>query len=91
MVEEFELAMAEYAQVGQQQPVRRERTFFEKPLSTLVMVVFTGAMVFILWHLITTDKPVRGSAFTSLGAYIAYAAAWLAGTKRRNEKDEAAS
>ncbi|GAA3922846.1 hypothetical protein [Hymenobacter algoricola] len=76
------------AEVGAGWPIRREKTFFEKPAATVVLVVFSVAVAFILWSIIHDGRPVRGGLFTAIGGYVAYLAAWWAAAGRRNQQSE---
>lgn len=85
MVAAFEAALGAYPQpAGLEHAVVREPTFFEKPISTFMLVAFTAFLVWAAWILLTDDRPVRGgSLIGALGGYAVYVAAWLAARKRR--------
>ncbi|GAB3650363.1 hypothetical protein GCM10027594_25610 [Hymenobacter agri] len=90
MVQAFETAVGMHqTQLGQPAAVVRERTFFEKPISTIVLVLFTAGMVWAVWMIATSPRPVRGSTFSALGSYLVYVGAWWAARERRNEKQGA--
>ena len=86
MVAAFEAAVGAYPRPADAaQPVVRERSFFEKPVSTYLLVVFTVFLAATVWLLITSDRSVRGgSLIGAVGSYMAYVAAWLAARERRN-------
>lgn len=88
MVVAFEQAIGTYQPPdGAAQAVVRERTFFEKPISTFVLVALTAFLVFAVWVVLTSDRPARlGGQIGALSAYAAYVAAWLAARERRNAK-----
>lgn len=64
--------------------VRRERTFFEKPISTYLLGLFTLLFAALAWEIVSGALPVRGSLFTALGSYVTYVAAWRLAAARRN-------
>ncbi|MDO7846295.1 hypothetical protein Q5H92_08010 [Hymenobacter sp. M29] len=85
MVAAFEAALGAHPQpAGAAHPVVREPTFFEKPISTVVLVAFTALLVWAAWMILTNDRQVRGgSLIGALGGYAAYVASWLAARERR--------
>ena len=86
MVAAFEAAIGAHPRpAGAAQPVVRERSFFEKPISTYLLVVFTAFLAGAVWLLVTNDRPARGGSLIGvIGSYVAYIAAWLAARERRN-------
>jgi membrane protein implicated in regulation of membrane protease activity len=89
MVAAFETAVDHFQQAaGPASAVRRERNFFEKPISTLVLVVFTAGLVWAGWVVATGTRPVKGNHFMVLSSYIAYLVSWHAARERRNQGDE---
>ena len=64
----------------------REKGFFEKRISTVILVAVTLLYGCLIWKIIHQVLPIRGSMITGLGIYIAYLGAWLAASKRRNQK-----
>ena len=62
----------------------REKTFFEKPISTIVFILLAAGMGYLLWIIVAEEKPVRGSLFTAAASFIAYFVAWYAARERRN-------
>jgi len=63
---------------------RREKSFFEKPVSTYLLVVFTLVLAGAGWLLVTSNRPLKGNMLGVLGSYLAYLAAWRAAAGRRN-------
>jgi hypothetical protein len=89
MVAAFETAVTHFQQAaGPASAVRRERNFFEKPISTLVLVVFTAGLVWAGWVVATGVRPVKGNHFMVVSSYIAYLVAWHAARERRQQGDE---
>ena len=62
---------------------RREKSFFEKPISTYLLVVFTLVIAGLALTL-TRGGGVHGNVFGVAGAYFAYVVAWRAAAARRN-------
>lgn len=88
MVAAFETAVGRFrADAGPAVAVRRERSFFEKPVSTVVWAVFTAFLVGTGWVIVTGPHPVKGSLFMALGSYLSYSAAWYSARARRNQPD----
>lgn len=91
MVAAFEAAIAHFQQEsGPATLVRRERNFFEKPISTLLLVLLTAFLVGVVYVLVTKHLPVKGSLFVGLGSYITYLASWYAARERRNQAESPA-
>ncbi|GAB3857694.1 hypothetical protein GCM10028822_31830 [Hymenobacter terrigena] len=63
----------------------RQPGFFERPISTIMLVVTTGLFVWFIVKIVRNDLPLHGNMVASFGAYVAYLGAWLAATKRRNQ------
>jgi hypothetical protein len=74
-----------YQEMHGHSEVLREKTFFEKPISTFILFVYAAAIAAMLWQVFIHDKPFKGSYFTSIGFFIAYLVAWLAGREKRRE------
>ena len=70
---------------AQSAAILREFTFFERPISTIVLVLVTGLIPWLIWKIVYDHKPVSGSVISAFGSYLAYLSAWLAATKRRNQ------
>ena len=64
----------------------REKNFFERPISTIILVVYTTVMGLLFWLIIYHNRPLHGNLFIVVGAYVSYLAAWLAGAKRRKQE-----
>jgi len=67
--------------------VKREKAFFEKPVSTVLLVVVTSLLILICWNVTHGSRPFSGSLIGAIGSYLTYLAGWLAAAKRRNAKD----
>jgi hypothetical protein len=85
MVAAFEAALAAHPRPADAaQAVVREPTFFEKPLSTVVLVALTAFLAWAAWMILVHDRAMKaGSLIGALGGYAAYVAAWLAARERR--------
>ena len=75
------------AQLHHQNPLvmTREKSFFEKPVSTYFLVIITIIVGVLIWSIAHSNRPIRGNLFTGLGGYISYLAAWLAAAERRKQ------
>lgn len=60
-------------------------TFFEKPISTIVLVAVTLPYAFSMWKIVRGDLPFQDNMKTGTYLYIIYLAIWLATLKRRNQ------
>ena len=63
----------------------REPGFFEKPISTIMLVVVTALYALLIGKIVHDDLPIQGNMITGVGVYITYLGAWLAASKRRNQ------
>lgn len=84
MVFALETALAHNSRIDGQ-PALREKTLFEKPISTLLLVLFAAMMIWMSWEQHTQHKRVSGSLISLWGFFSAYVAAWLVARNRRNE------
>ncbi|MBH8557932.1 hypothetical protein [Hymenobacter negativus] len=85
MVTALETAVAEQLRLNEQPVTLREKTLFEKPISTVLLGPFAALMVWMTWaqmHRLHTS----GSFFSAWGIFSAYLVAWIAARERRNEK-----
>ena len=64
----------------------REKTLFEKPLSTYLLVPFIAVMVWTTWDQHVHHRHVSSSLYSAWGIFSAYVAAWLTSRERRIEK-----
>ncbi|RYU81225.1 hypothetical protein [Hymenobacter persicinus] len=85
---DFEAQLAQGAAAvlnGSGRAVRREKTFFEEPVSTAGLVILPAAMV-LLWlagdGALFTLRTIGCAAF----GYVVYWVAWLNGAEARNQK-----
>jgi hypothetical protein len=62
---------------------RREKSFFEKPISTYLLVLFTLLLAGAGWLIFTSGRALKGNMLGVLGTYLAYLAAWRAAAERR--------
>lgn len=83
MVRHLEAVLENYQDEEEKPAVLREKTFFEKPISTVVLVAFVAVMAWMTWKVMTNSKTVPGSFFSSYGFLVAYLAAWYAGREHR--------
>ena len=63
---------------------RREKSFFEKTISTYLLVVFTLALAAMLLAVFAAEQPIRGNWIVFISSYVAYVVAWRAAAARRN-------
>jgi hypothetical protein len=63
----------------------REKSFFEKPISTVGLVAFTVLLGLTIERIVVGSLPFRGNFLVVGGIYISYLAAWLAAAKQRRQ------
>ena len=98
MVQDFEHRLAAFADVATPLPAgehatsaelgrraRREKSFFEKPVSTVGLLVFSATLAFTIKQVATGALPMRGNFVLIGGSYLSYLAAWLAAAKQRKQ------
>ena len=68
--------------------VIREKTVFEKPLATFLLVPFIAVLVWLTWDQHAHHRHTSSSLFSLWGIFSAYLVAWVAGRERRNGKEE---
>ena len=84
MVGEFERALDRQRQpLGEAAATLREKTFFEKRISTIIMAGFSALLAVTVVYGLITQKPLKASSFTGIAAYIGYATSWYAARKQR--------
>ena len=83
MVRRLEAALGKYQELHGETEVLREKTFFEKTISTVLLFVLAAVMAEILWQVVINNKPVNSSFFMSSGFFVSYLVAWHAGRSRR--------
>jgi len=88
LMHEFEhrLAAHQELQADQAPATLREKSFFEKPLSTVLLAILSAAILYLAWMMYRSPKPIQGNAITSIGFYLTYVAAWYAARERRAAK-----
>ncbi|WP_345122026.1 hypothetical protein [Hymenobacter antarcticus] len=88
MVRAFETALAAHQQqVGDAKTALREKTFFEKPISTVVMVLLSTGAAWLVWDVFTSGRPVKwGSLLLISGNFVVYLGAWLAASGKRRQE-----
>lgn len=98
MVQDFEHKLSLFADVATPLPAgehttsgepgrraKREKSFFEKPVSTVGLLVFTAILAFTIKQVATGALPMRGNFVMIGGSYLTYLAAWLAAAKQRKQ------
>ncbi|MFC6223765.1 hypothetical protein ACFP2F_10980 [Hymenobacter artigasi] len=65
------------------EPIIREPGFFEKPASTIMLIIGTAIYIFFIWQIVRDNLSVNGNMIMGIGIYISYVAAWLAASKKR--------
>ena len=61
----------------------RGKTFFEKPISTVIMVVMSITVILLTCFVFMDSKPIKGSLFLGYSGYVSYATAWYSARKQR--------
>ena len=84
MVVAFEQAAAAAPNANGAQ-VHREKSFFEKPISTYLLVLVTLLLGAMGLSILQGKRPMQGSLISAVGVYVTYAAAWWVAAKRRNQ------
>ena len=85
LVNAVEYATAEYRSQHVALMVR-ERSFFEKRISTILLVFATIFISWLILKLVYEGLPAKGNPLIALGAYITYLGTWFAARERRNQK-----
>ncbi|GAB3572890.1 hypothetical protein GCM10027345_04820 [Hymenobacter daeguensis] len=84
MAAAFESVVSEYQQLqGKYIPVLREKTFFEKPIATVLLVVYAVVVVTAICLMVIRHK-FMPNALGSFGLFIAFVAAWRAARRQRH-------
>jgi len=90
LVQAFEAALSQYAATHSETNASgiaiRERTFFEKPISTFLLVLFAGLIGCMTWDRYVHHRASSSSMFSLWGIFSAYLVAWLVGRERRKQK-----
>ncbi|WP_426061991.1 hypothetical protein [Hymenobacter sp. B1770] len=77
LLKEFEAALAIHQRASNgAAKVVREKTFFEKSISTVLLVMLSGLMAWVTWMIFTSDKPLGADILGCYASFIAYAMAW---------------
>jgi hypothetical protein len=87
VVYSFEDAISSYQSqniIGEVCVAVREKTFFEKSISTFLLGPLTFFMIWVTWENSTNQQHTSGSFFSLWGTFCAYIAAWIAARARRN-------
>lgn len=63
--------------------IKREKSFYERPVATVLLVVTSALMLSVLGDALWRNKPLRGNMITSLGLFISYAGLWYAARQRK--------
>jgi hypothetical protein len=84
MAQQFEEVFKKYQRANGIAAVLREKTFFEKPVSTVMLLLFGALIALVAWQATASHKPLDGAFLTGLGSFIGYLAAWFAARERRN-------
>lgn len=61
----------------------REKTFFEKPISTVGLIVFTAVITLAVWMGIHQNFQLRHELLWLIGAYMIYVYIWYRWRKQR--------
>ena len=91
MVTAFETALSTYlAQLpaNELRATMREKTLFDKLLSTFLLVPFTGFMVWATWEHLVGKQRSSGPFFSAWSIYLAYLTAWYAARGQRRSAEQ---
>jgi hypothetical protein len=84
MVAAFESQLTQQQATGTFAEIRREKSFFEKSISTWLLVVISALLGWLTFDLLTGTHVKRpGSLFMVYSNYLVYLGAWLAASARR--------
>ena len=61
----------------------REKTFFEKRISTILMAIMSVVIVWLTCSVLLSSRPIKGSLFLAYSGYISYATIWWIARKQR--------
>ena len=87
MVRAFESAVSAYQQQqGSSASILREKTFFEKPIATVFLVICSLLIVATIVLMVVKRKFVAGSFISFLGLFIPFARGWY--NVRRKKQEE---
>jgi hypothetical protein len=56
--------------------ISREKSFFEKPFATWLLAACGAALLWSVGQMLLHRRPISGSFFTSVGAFLPYLAMW---------------
>ncbi|TFZ67787.1 hypothetical protein E4631_07415 [Hymenobacter sp. UV11] len=91
MVAAFEAQLTQRQDLGAIEAVTREKSFFEKKISTWLLVAMTVLIGMLTVDLMTGTHSKRpGSLFMVYGNYLIYLGAWIAASARRKEASQTA-
>ena len=85
LVREFEAALGQHQQDQPSPASLREKTFFEKPMSTVLLGLMAVPLAVMTWFIILDPSTVKGSTFMGYSGFIAYLVAWYAARERRRQ------
>jgi hypothetical protein len=84
MVDAFESQLTQQQATGALATIRREKSFFEKSISTWLLVAMSILLAWLTLDLMTSAHVKRpASLFMVYGNYLIYLGAWLAASARR--------
>lgn len=65
--------------------ISREKSFFEKPFATILLIVYSVVMLFAISDILIEHKPFKGSFVSAIGALLSYAGMWYAARVRHKQ------
>lgn len=65
--------------------ISREKSFFEKPFATILLLAASLALVLAAGDMIIKHKPLKGNFISAIGALLSYASIWYAARARQRQ------
>ena len=86
MARAFELAVSNYQQQQSlSSSILREKTFFEKPIATVFLIICSLLVLASIMLMVIKHKFVAGSFISSLGLFISFVAGWYNARKKKQD------
>jgi hypothetical protein len=86
LVQALESAATQYRQ-HDDFAMTRARSFFERPIATILLVVATILLALLIGTQLITKQSTEGMLLSAAGVYLTYAASWWNATVRRNQPE----
>lgn len=65
--------------------IAREKSFFEKPIATVLLVVCSLAVLLAIGDMVIGHKPFKGSFLVAIGSLLSYIGMWRAARMRQKQ------